>query len=500
MESVGKCKFFIREKFQWLTTKENLLQFANMVVYILLFTKVCAQLVYGAESMYQTFRDFYFSKAVSFFLIFILIERKVNLLSKPIFITSITYIGIYFRHFSVNTYELEYKADLQAQWWAWGLFLLVMVDIIKTGKRTTFNCKNKIFCVIMSIAFMLALVSDINYSLSMVCPFLALYTTPISKKRWEQIIDCFTIGYYIAFAKIMTISLIQVPYDIKEGLFKYYGIFLNIATGGMLCAGAFVCALYWFIKIIMKKRHVAMGVFLCLLAMFYSLFATTLFASRTAELGIVCAMLCSLIFLSRKLEGKYWVKRCGVAFACGSAGLILLLGVMYIVSEVGYDTIMRISNIYVRTKVVYLWDVASRMLSFQSRYSYFENGTILCAIDEASSFRLTTAIGGMQQVTWWGNRNMTFSICDMTYMYPHNNYVTWMMMYGWIGGIPMIIWFFTSFVTATKRVIQKDYSSLFSFLWTSFLLMLMLAETVLWIYPVAFVLLMVQYPLLVGQE
>lgn len=64
----------------------------------------------------------------------------------------------------------------------------------------------------------------------------------------------------------------------------------------------------------------------------------------------------------------------------------------------------------------------------------------------------------------------------------------------------MIAWFLASFVTATKRVIKKDYTCLLTFLWTGFLLMLMLAETVLWIYVPAFVLLMVQYPLLVKQE
>lgn len=499
---MDKVKEQFKEKIQWLIKKENIIWLATMVVYILLFTKTCAQLVYGAESMYQTFRDYYFYNAAGFFLIFILIERKVNLFSKPIFITLVTYVGIYIRHFAVNSYESEYKADLQAQWFAWGLFLLVMVDILRTGKRAGYNRKNKIFCIIMSIAFMLALISDVHFSLSMVCPFLALYTTPISKKRWIQIVDCFTIGYYLAFVKIMTISLRQVPYEmsIHNSDFKYYGIFLNTASGGMFCAGAFICALYWFIRVTRGKRKISIGMVLSLVAMVYPLFATSLFASRAAELGILSAIVLSLIFVSKKTGNKYWLKRCYIVVIGGALAVIVLLGAMNYVRGIDYGTIMEISNDFVRTKVAYFWDVASRLMNAQSDCSYFNDGTIWCAIDEASSYRLTTAIGGMQHVTTWGCGYMSFTFYDVFYMYPHNNYVSWMMMYGWTAGIPMIIWFLTSFITSVIKVVKKEYEYLLSFLWTAFLILLMLAETVLWIYPAAFVLLMVQYPLLVEQK
>lgn len=499
---MDKVKEQFKEKIQWLIKKENIIWLATMVVYILLFTKTCAQLVYGAESRFQTLRDAYFFNAAGFFLIFVLIERKVNLFSKPIFITLITYVGIYIRHFTVNSYEEEYKAALQGKWFAWGLLLLVMVDILRTGKRTAFNRRNKIFCVIMSVAFMLALICDVNYSISMVCPFLALYTTPISKKRWVQIMDCFTIGYYLAFAKIMTISLIQVPYEVNiyESEFKYYGIFLNTASGGMFCAGAFICALYWLVKVIMKKKYVILGTILCMPAMIYALYATSLFASRAAEIGVIFAVLFSLIFLSNKTDNWYWIKRCVTVCIGGAVALLLLFGTMYIVKDLDYYTIRDIPNQFISAKVAYLKDVTCRLLSMNSYYSYFEDGTIWCAIDEASSYRLTTAVGGMQLVTTWGNGNMTLAVRDVFYMYPHNNYVTWMMMYGWIGGIPMVLWFMASLITATKNIIKKDYVYLFSFLWTGFLVTLMLAETVLWIYPPAFVLLMVQYPLLVEQN
>ena len=497
-----KYKVILREKINWLIESENILWLATMIIYILLFTKTCAQLVYGQESVYQVFRDKYFYSAASYFLVFILIERRVNLFSKPILITTITYVGMYFRHFAVNFYEPDYKADLQAQWVAWGLFLLVLADILRTGKRPAFSREHKVFGVVMTIAFMLALICDVTYSLPMVFPFLALYTTPISKKRWSQIMDCFTIGYYLSFAKIMTISLRQVPYEIKihESSFKYYGVFLNTASAGIFCAGAFICILYWFAKVVMKERHVALGMFLCLLAMIYPLYATMLFASRAAELGIVFAILFSLIFLSTRTDHKYWIKRCIIVCVGGVIIMGLLLGAMYMVRQVDYETINAIPNEFVRTKVAYFRDVACRLMSMESSYSYFEDGTLLCGIDEASSYRLTTAVGGMQQVTTWGNGVMAFTVNDVFYMYPHNNYVTWLMMYGWVGGIPMIAWFLASFVTATKRVIKKDYTCLLTFLWTGFLLMLMLAETVLWIYVPAFVLLMVQYPLLVKQE
>ena len=497
-----EMKELIKEKCLWISKKENIFWLATMVVYTLLFTKTCTQLVYGAESMYQTFRDFYFYRAVSFFLIFILIERKVNLFSKPILITLVTYVGIFWRHFAVNFYEAEYKADLQAQWVAWGLFLLVMVDVLRTGKRAGFNRKNKIFCIIMSIAFMLALICDVKFSLSMVCPFLALYTTPISKKRWTQITDCFTIGYYVAFVKIMTTSLINVPYktNIQESVFKYYGIFLNTATGGMFAAGAFICALYWLTKIILKKKHMAVGAVISLLAMIYPIFATSLFASRAAEIGILFAVLFSLIFISGKSKEKFWLKRGGIVFIIGIVAILILVGGMYAVKDLDYSAIESISNEFIRTKVAYFRDVASRMMSMTSSYSYFKDGTIWCAIDEATSYRLTTAIGGMQQVTLWGNGGMTLTVRDTFYMYPHNNYVSWMMMYGWVGGIPMVVWFIASLVTAAGAIVKKEQNCLLSFLWAAFLVVLMLTETVLWLYPAAFILLMVQYPLLVNQE
>ena len=65
---MDKVKEQFKEKIQWLIKKENIIWLATMVVYILLFTKTCAQLVYGAESRFQTFRDAYFFNAAGFFL------------------------------------------------------------------------------------------------------------------------------------------------------------------------------------------------------------------------------------------------------------------------------------------------------------------------------------------------------------------------------------------------------------------------------------------------
>ena len=89
-ERVDKVKEQIKEKAHWLIKKENVIWLVTMIVYILLFTKTCAQLVYGAESRFQTLREAYFFNAAGFFLIFVLSERKVNLFSKLIFITLIT--------------------------------------------------------------------------------------------------------------------------------------------------------------------------------------------------------------------------------------------------------------------------------------------------------------------------------------------------------------------------------------------------------------------------
>lgn len=475
-----------------------------LCLYLLL--KVCTNLAYGSASSYQTFKDYFYYRAVVFFLVALILIRRVSLLNIPVLTTAAVYtiasVKYFVGHYTVAAYGIENQNAAVAKCTAWGLFLIILVDIIRTGNKTSYNKRNKNFALITLVAFSLALAMGFQHSLCLICPFAALYLTPISKKKWIWFVECFTVAYYGAFVWVMTKSLITIPpYSVTSDRWYYNGIFRDSWPGGIFCAGAFACVVYWFIKFwTADKRNVFRNMIIvgvCTLAMVYPVYATLIIASRSAEAGILGCVLFGYVFVTSKPENNIWKKRgigvlttILVAAVCAIVFLRLLI-------NVDADSVALPQGM-LRNYFVRLVDMAKRTFTGEGAYDYFPKGSFLSAIDELSSSRLCILVESIKNVSFFGSEQVLVLV-GKEYFHPHNTYVTWLLMYGWLGGASMNIWFFSFLVKSIKGVMKRELICLFPFLWGVLLTFAMLTQFLPWVYPAAFVLFFVQYPLLIEQ-
>lgn len=493
MQYIRQCLGRFQEKF--ISQRERYMHCIMTMICIFLLTVTFVFTMYASDALAQTFKDAYFYTGMASFMIVLVLIRKISFLNAPMLATIAVYAIASVKYFIDAMYEVELRNAMLAKCVTWGLLLIILVDVIRTGKRTSFNKENKVIPFIILIAFSCALALNFRYSLCMFCPFVALCLTPISKRQWSWLVDCLTVAYYVAFVCVMTKSLIEVPYT-GDGVY-YFGIFVTPFSIGIFCAGAFVCVLHWFVKFWITSKRDIVKISLCILAMVFPVYSTLIVYSRDAQLGVLGCALFTFIFVLSKRPNAWKKRGIGVLAVTVIAALcgILLLKFLAGIDEDSLKTVNEMLG-----KHFARWaGVARRVFpSNPTNNAYFQS-PFLAALDMLLSVRPRIWVQALKNISLFGSHNMSVVIGDHDYGHPHNNYITWLLMYGWAGGVPLIIWFFSFFVRTIVGVLKKNYVYIFSFLWGAFMAFVMLFETVMWMYPATFLLLFAQYPLLIEQ-
>ena len=496
---VDKVKAFCVDKIEWVKNNERLKEVVFTLITIYLLLKTCTNVVYGTSAPYQVYRDYYNYRAIAFFLVLILLLRKISFKSWSMIFLAVGYTVAALKHFSVAGYEISYYNAMRSKWMATGLFLLVLADVIRSGNRTKWKKSAKIVVPVLLLAVGCALAFCYQSCVILIMPVLALYLTPISKRRWVWLADRFTVSYYLAVVWLMTKSLRIVPYS--EGLLggKYCGIFTNAGPVGIVCAGACVCVLYWFYRAFRKEEHMLAKKIIAVLLMIFPLWTTFITGSRTAEMGLVGLFILAFIFWPRQKKENQWKRRCVVMLV----ELVLIggfgLAALYMLGKADYSVIEEFPIETVRSRLILWRSAVSRALNNPAAENLKE-GSLLNMIDGFSNYRISIPLKAISTLTPFGQYSYAVELGGMTYVHPHNNYVAWLMVYGWVGGIGVILGYFTAFVNLARRSLKKDDACVFGFLWLAYMTFVMFTEFIPWYFLVAAVMAMVPYPLLIEQE
>lgn len=496
---MDKINGFLHDKIKWLKEETRVLQNIVTLLAIFALTGCFANLTYGRDMAFQVQRDFFQNMAISFFLVFIILIRNVSLLNVPVLGTALVYATAAYRYVTAADYGVDWEMAEVSKSITWGLFLMILVDLVRTDRISRLNRNLRFYVSIFLLSCALALGFAFPISLPLICPFLLFYLTPLSRKKWVWLTDCVSVSWYASFVILVTDSLIRSPYNTGVSGSKYYGIFSTPGPIGIFCAGAFVCVIYWLIRTKHNKKHRILRWLLLLAAAVYPLLGVSMFAARTAEIGIVGVILLAFIF---------WPT--GNSQSCIQRG-ILVLGMVIVflflavvglswIKSLDEEFISSISSPLLKNRLLLWQDAISRATEGVSYYNYFPRGSVWVTLDELSSYRLSLPLEALRNSNLIGSGELQFIFTDGEAYHAHNQYAEWIFSYGWIAGLSLIIWFFTSLIHATKRFIHKDHTILFLFLWDSFLAFTMLTEVIYWDYPMAFVLLMLQYPLLIQMD
>ena len=239
---------------------------------------------------YQVYKDGLFFKGAILLLLAVMVIRKIKLFNIPIIATALTWSAL------VTNYLYDHNNDWGHVWReylilkaiAYGLILLIIIDMIQTKSISKAKIKSPFFWIAL-ISFCGAYALEPTYTLSIICPILILYLTPISKEVWQKIEISIAIGVVFSFTTFMIQSLIQAN-DNYIGK-RWYGL-SGIAQNGAITALAFSCLLFllfWNIRVL-KKWYITVAI---LLECIFCLYILSRVWSRS---GIMATVFVTIVF------------------------------------------------------------------------------------------------------------------------------------------------------------------------------------------------------------
>ncbi len=452
-------------------------------------------LVHVTVSLSNVPKYFYFYLGASAFIGIILLIRKTNLFKWYIIIPIVAFWGnvLFFYYIHRHEYGYQYIAMLMAKYLMFVLFAIVVVDLIKKGLKNSLNKKHIGLFIVFCIAIVVTVVLGHDYILPVICPICALYFTAIDSATWKKMMFQFSISMYIVTYLYTLASFILKPNAYVGG--RYWGIFNFPVAGAILGALGFISGVYMWISYFHKINKLVARVFILGLFIVYPTFVLLITLDRAVIFGLLSIFVFSCIFcFGKEINCR---KRSIIAIS-----VMLILLILFSASAVAIynidDQLFNIISAKVNESFPGLiksaYYFASRFKT-GSKYSYFEQGTLMNAVDYFTSYRLGLWYLASKEIRLLGGSPITFVIRDIEY-HTHNTYVEWFLKVGWIGGISLTAWILYYLVVSIKLRIKKDSLSLWSFWWITFCLVFMIVERELWIELPIMLLLIFQYPFL----
>mgnify|MGYP003297248814 CR=1 FL=1 len=127
----------------------------------------------------------------------------------------------------------------------------------------------------------------------------------------------------------------------------------------------------------------------------------------------------------------------------------------------------------------------------------FEHGTVLAMIDRFSSGRLGIWVNYMANFNWLGHVSTYLEEVKPHRLHAHNTYVSNIYNYGLIGGGAYLLWNIGLLAESVRKSLTGKKIYILPALWIALTLTGMLTETLFFVYPLPFIMLFLQYPLLV---
>lgn len=382
---------------------------------------------------------------------------------------------------------------------AYGFLLLVVIDILRVRKFPKWG-SNKVFFIVTALAFLSAIIIKRKYCEAFWCPMMAFWISPIEKDRWKKFAKYLMVSIPCVALFLLLHSVINAPH-VYNGV-RYYGNLGNISTGGAISGIAAFGVIYLMTRICRKKGKVSVKLLklgYLLPALILSLYMLFKIGDRASELGFCFWIL--LYFVFAFTAGKYGIH---IVIRFVLICLVVAVGVSaflkhYSTPEYLYEytynefedySLQRISSV---VKVLYDPDFVPRTFSD----AIPEEDRLLNAIDAATSFRISGWIKGMRLVSFKGCDNVTIPVTDeYTFDHIHNNFLHWFIMFGWIGGTLMNLWFIVYLVTVIRQTIKRDNYALFVMLLMGECIGFFGFDSLYWNYPLPMFLMLFMYPFL----
>lgn len=476
---------------------KKMLVVAEIAFYLYFFLKMCLNLCYGTEAEFQVIRDYYNFKAICYLLGIIIVATRAHIWHWICLLAAGGYAAGCIFYMKKMMFESELFQAMEMRLIAYGLCGIILIDAIIRKNFVKLKNRNWWLTGILMFAFIFTWIFSIGRAntFCFLCPFAVIYLIKLTPQVWVKLMNCFSVSFVGSVCWIFGKSLMEVPY---EGS-RYWGVFLNLSTIGLFCAGATVCAMYWFLVKREGRWRWSWRFVPILGALAFSLTAVSMISARTAMLALICVVFFAFVCCPADQKPGTMKKR--FLIICITACVLLVAGfcVLWGMYQVDRETLRAlIPNDMIYNKVAYWHGRASTMFRAESRM--FEHGTPIAMLDRFSSGRLGIWYNYLTNLNWFGHLSTYLEEVKPHRLHAHNSYISNLYNYGIIGGGAYLCWNIGLFVTAIKKAASDNKIYLLPVLWIALALGGMLTDMYHWIYPIPFIMLLMQYPLLVKIE
>ncbi len=448
----------------------------------------------GDREVWQGSKDVGYRKGLVCSLLLVFVLRKVSLKKIETWIVAVLgVIGLFvfnaIKNVSPATYGVDYFRVFHYTNMAYILFAALMIDLIRDIKKVVKSINW--FGILFLVFVIWAVINSHSAFIPLICPAVAFATTVIDKDDRKRFMDLFAGAYYLVFLYMMALSFFVFPTNLSE-TGRYVGPFLSEATGTSFCGGALMVGLYFVVRFFSTpERKWYKGVIAILMAV-APVIPVVMIASRSAEFGVILALLGFFIFMVGKKSGKAILIRA----LCAVFAVALMLGVVIGIASNAAKEIA--AGEYKSEEHDYLYNHIAVLMVPEMRSGYFGEDSILNALDSFASERLKIWDASLKiaepfgkpytgiRIEWndWGT-------CSS----PHSFFIWMIVTYGIIGAIFLFGWYIAGIVYSLVRFLRSDVSAALSFLWFLFCIGPFGGITMYWQAPIAFVLLIIQFPL-----
>lgn len=473
------------------------LEILRKIVFVALWFFTIFYMLKIGTMEYDVPRQVYFNRSFLFLIIILIVLRKIrilNIINVSFLTISIGIIIAYlYRHNS--DWGETYRSVLLSKYLIISFFILIIVDMIRTKQYTRLKDLSKSVLICLLVPFFIIAVLEIESIIVLTIGCVALYLTPIVEDEWKRQLKYISIGGYLACVFIFLQSFIVSPDNFVAN--RYVGTFSFPVAAGVAASTGVICSIYYLVLQIRNKNKI--GITASALALLFPASMELFVMNRASILGMIGLLTLTFIFFVGK-NGRGAIL--GKAFAVIIISLFLaIIGLIFLkkISVMDID-VERISS-FAGKPIGYVVGVAQYAFNEGSEYSMFEEGSLLNAIDNFSSSRLTLWIQGIKTASFLPTEDYGVFYPNGAYMpHVHSEYICLIRKYGYLGGIPIIIAHFIMLGISISRAREDKDSFLMSFMWMSYSIGMLMVEHAPWYLMPYCLMYVIIFPLLKKAE